>query len=367
MTDKTEYFIPCLFITTNITPKTAHIFRYFLLNQVPSPMHHFRLFLIGVFLSGMISCHPEDTGPFRQHGYIQSADGAELYFQVRGTAEDSLVIIHGGPGAGIHSFLPSAEPLAKDFTLLFYDQRGGGKSTLPEDTTRLKPEYFVEDLEAVRRYFKLDSMNVLTHSFGSVILAEYATQYPNRLNRVVFHGSTGPVRADMGEYYRAKSQQAPPVPDTSLTNRASTLLSQLLAGNADDPVSVCREYENLSKQIATIRGERASHRGSTCNAPPEAVKYYYQYTAQLAPAFFGNWDYTEKLQNFKAPLLVIYGKEDSLAISSQRIWTKITPNSRLLLVPEADKGSLSDNPDFTLHAITTFFEGNWPDLSEASE
>ncbi|WP_421775442.1 alpha/beta fold hydrolase [Gracilimonas sp.] len=326
-----------------------------------------RIIFLGITFSAIFSCTQIEKEAITRDGYIQTNDGAELYYKVQGLGSDTLLIIHGGPGAGINSFSPSAEPLAKDFTLIFYDQRGGGKSTLPEDTTLLKPEYFVEDLEAVREYFNLNSMNILTHSFGSIVLAEYATKYSYHLKRVVFHGSTGPVRAEMGEYYRARAQQASPVPDTSLTNRASTLLTQLLEGTADDPISVCREFEQLSKKIATMRGEKASHKGSTCAAPAEAVKYYYQYTAQLAPALFGKWDYSEKLQDFKAPLLVVYGKEDSLAISSQRRWTKIIPNSRLLLVPEADKGSLSDNPDFTLDAITTFFEGHWPEQAEASE
>lgn len=330
-------------------------------------MHLNRLLFIGIIFTCFISCSQIEKEAETRDGFVQTNDGAELYYQVLGSGSDTLVILHGGPGAGINSFLPSAEPLANNFTLIFCDQRGGGKSTLPKDTARLKPEYFVEDLEAVRRYFNLDSMNVLTHSFASIVLAEYATKYPHRLNRVVFHGSTGPVRAEMGEYYRAKAQQASPISDTSLTNRASALLASLLEGSADDPVSTCREYEQLSKQIAIMRGERASHRGSTCDAPSEAVKYYYQYTAQLAPAFFGNWDYTEKLKGFNAPLLVVYGKEDTLALSSQRRWTEIIPNSRLLLVPEADKGSLSDNPDFTLQAITTFFEGNWPEQDAGNE
>ncbi|WP_428236079.1 alpha/beta fold hydrolase [Gracilimonas sp.] len=330
-------------------------------------MHLNRLLFIGIIFTCFISCSQIEKEAETRDGFVQTNDGAELYYQVRGSGSDTLVILHGGPGAGINSFLPSAEPLTNNFTLIFYDQRGGGKSTLPKDTTRLKPKYFVEDLEAVRRYFNLDSMNVLTHSFGSIVLAEYTIKYSHHLNRVVFHGSTGPVRSEMGEYYRAKAQQASPVSDTSLTNRASALLASLLEGSADEPVSTCREYEQLSKQIAAMRGERPSHRGSTCDAPAEAVKYYYQYTAQLAPAFFGNWDYTGKLNDFEAPLLVVYGKEDALAISSQRRWTEIIPSSRLLLVPEADKGSLSDNPNFTLQAITTFFEGNWPEQVEGNE
>lgn len=321
-------------------------------------MNFNHLTFLGIICSVTISCDPKESTEAFKDGFIQSSDKTELYYQVRGSADDSVVVIHGGPGAGINSFLPSVHPLVKDYTLILYDQRGGGKSTLPEDTNKLHPQYFVEDLEAIRRHFKLSSMNVLTHSFGSIVLAEYATIYPDRLKRVIFHGSTGPIRADMGAYYQAKSRQAAPIADTSLINRASELLANLLEGKAEDPISACREYEQISKKIAVMRGELVSHKGSTCDAPPEAVKYYYQYTAQLGPALFGNWDYTGKLDNFTSPVLIMYGILDSLAIPSQKSWTEIIPNSRLLLVPKADKGSLSDNPEFALHAIKRFLDGN---------
>ncbi len=320
-------------------------------------------FTVFVICAG-VSCSPDKALEINKDGFIQTGDHTEIYYQVMGSAPDTIMILHGGPGAGINSFKPSAKPLAKDFTLIFYDQRGGGKSTLPEDTTKLKPEYFVEDLEAVRSHFGLEKMNVITHSFGSLVLAEYALKYPEKINRAILHGSTGPIRSQMGEYYQRKAQQTPAIPDTALTNQVSTLLGDLLNGTAEHPISTCKEYERLSRTIAQQRGERANYKGSTCEAPAEAVAYYYQYTAQLAPAFWGEWDYTGKLDAFDTPLLVIYGGEDSLAIPSQQSWIDITPNSRLLLVPNAVKGSLSDNPKFTITAIKRFFEGNWPEQTE---
>lgn len=324
-------------------------------------MQYNRYIFIGIIFFTGISCSPQETGEVVQDGFIEGYDGAELYYQVRGSAADSLIIIHGGPGAGMNSFLPSVKPLVKNFTLILYDQRGGGKSTLPEDTTKLKSKYFVEDLEAIRSHFGIKKMNVITHSFGSILLAEYALKYPDKLNRVVFHGSTGPIRSEMASYYQAKAQRTPAITDTALTNRATELLTALLNGTAEDPVSTCEEYESISRSIASKRGEQVNYKGSTCEAPPEAVKYYYKYTAQLAPAYFGSWDYTEKLNTFEAPLLVIYGAEDSLAIPSQQSWIDITPNSRLLLVPNAGKPSLADNPEFVLPAINRFFEGAWPE------
>lgn len=105
---------------------------------------------------------------------------------------------------------------------------------------------------------------------------------------------------------------------------------------------------------------KASGCGSECAAPPDAVAYYYHHTAQLGPKYFGDWDFTEGLEDATAPLLLVYGEQDSLAISEQREWASSVPNGRLLLVPDAGKPAFSDNPDFVFPAIDTFFRGAWP-------
>lgn len=60
--------------------------------------------------------------------YLAGAEGAEIHYRVLGTGTDTVVIVHGGPGAGMETELPDWRPLAEHFALVFYDQRGGGRS-----------------------------------------------------------------------------------------------------------------------------------------------------------------------------------------------------------------------------------------------
>lgn len=301
------------------------------------------------------------TVSLTEEGYLDGAGNARIYYNIWGGGSDTLVVIHGGPGAGINSVLPSVNPLARNHVLILYDQRGGGRSSLPADTTKLKPRYFVEDLEAVRRYFGLQKMNLVTHSFGSILAARYAQKYPDHLNRIVFHGATGPNLKQELRLRRARANQSPPTPDSLLSERASALLQKLLAGTASDPVEACREYESISRKLAMARGDTPTYLGTSCEAPPEAVRYYYRYTARLGPRYFGEWDFTSGLEKLETPLLVVYGKEDSLMIPAQRSWASAVPNGRLLLVPDAGKAAFSDNPGYVFPAVTTFFDGRWPE------
>lgn len=294
-------------------------------------------------------------------GYLASAEGAEIHYRVLGMGTDTVVIVHGGPGAGMQTVLPDWEPLADRFVLVFYDQRGGGRSTLPADTSLLHARYFVEDLEAVRRHFGLQRLKLVTHSFGSVLAARYAQTYPGRVERMVFHGATGPRRVDAARLAR----EAPPSPDTALSRRMSEALGSLLRGTADDPVSTCERYEALGRRLAEARGEPATWRGTTCAAPPEAVRYYYRYTAQLAPRTFG-WDFTTGLEDVDAPLLVVHGERDSAALALQRDWAEAVPRGRLLAVTGAGKGAVSDRPELVLPAVESFLRGAWPADAEAA-
>lgn len=298
-----------------------------------------------------------------EDGHLPGAAGARLHYRVLGTGSDTVVVLHGGPGAGINSVLTDFAPLADRFTVVFFDQRGGGRSTLPADITLLHARYFVADLEAVRRHFNLERLALVTHSFGSIVAARYAREHPDRIERLVLHGATGPLRTEAARIARA----APPSPDTALSNRASALLRSLLQGTAEDPLATCEAYEAIGRKLAEARGEPTGWEGTTCAAPPEAVRYYYRHTAQFAPSTFGDWDFTSGLEHLAAPVLVVHGARDTAALPAQRAWAEAVPNGRLLLVPRAGKGAIADRPDVVVAAVTTFLGGEWPAGAEAVE
>jgi proline iminopeptidase len=73
---------------------------------------------------------------------VTGAGGAKIFYEVVGSGEDTVVVVHGGPGAGINDSRPDLEPLTKSRVVIFHDQRGGGRSELP-DTTLLTPKHYV--------------------------------------------------------------------------------------------------------------------------------------------------------------------------------------------------------------------------------
>lgn len=301
-----------------------------------------------------VCCSQETPQKKSSDGYIEVSDGVELYYRIMGSASarDTIVVIHGGPGAGMNAVLEPVLPLADHFVLLFYDQRGGGKSSLPDDTGLLHADYFIEDLEMVRRHFNMESMNLFAHSFGAILAADYAKRFPERVKRMSFISAVGPNREEAAKVYQA----SPASPDTVLSNRAQSMLSELLQGTAENPAANCDKYEEINRTLAEMRGETVTWTGTVCDASPEAVAYYFQFTAQITPRTFGNWDYTYDMNLVDSALLVIHGEKDSLSAYSQKLWVKAFPNGQLTTIPEAGKSAITDQPEFVFPQLVDFFK-----------
>src|ERR1700756_4057862 len=96
-----------------------------------------------------------------------------------------MIVLHGGPDFDISYLLPELDRLSDKFHLIYYDQRGRGRSAdhvKPEDVT-LESE--MSDLDEVRQHFHLDKVVLLGHSWGTVLDLEYALRHSEHVSRLV--------------------------------------------------------------------------------------------------------------------------------------------------------------------------------------
>lgn len=290
----------------------------------------------------------------RTEGYLPGAGGVQLFYRVVG-AGDPVIVIHGGPGGDMELLSQDLEPLSKNHRLIFYDQRGGGRSDLPKDTSFLDAKYFVEDLEAVRRFFGLDQVTLLAHSFGPVLAAKYTETYPQRVGRLIFMGAIGPQAADASAFSREVARRMPP----EALERMAVVVEQFQGQGDVDRVALCREYESLAA-TALPAGEVRPH-GSMCNVSKEALDYSLRYTSRITFESFGKWDFTKSLQNISAPLLVLYGNQDPSPISSQQAWANAVRDGRLLVIGGGGHSPHVSHPEQVFDAINAFLNGRWPE------
>jgi proline iminopeptidase len=108
--------------------------------------------------------------------------GVRLFTRRVGTGPP-VVVLHGGPGAHHDYLLPQYDLLARGRTLLYYDQRGGGKSPVARDTRAGWREH-VADLDALRAHWGLEALTLLGYSWGGLLALLYALAHRDRTERL---------------------------------------------------------------------------------------------------------------------------------------------------------------------------------------
>lgn len=122
------------------------------------------------------------------------------------------VVLHGGPGAHHDYLLPGFDRLAVGRTLIYYDQRGGGKSPVDREVPCGWPEH-VADLEALRRVWGIDRLSLAGYSWGGLLAVLYALEHPTRVASLALVSPAPMWRGARDEYERrlAERNRAPEI------------------------------------------------------------------------------------------------------------------------------------------------------------
>lgn len=149
--------------------------------------------------------------------------------------------------------LPDMDRLSDRFRLIYYDQRGRGKSVegvLPEDV-RMESE--IEDLEALREYFQLDSVALLGHSWGGVLAMEYALRHPDHFSGLILL-NTAPASADDFKLLQYRRKRA-----AADLEKLSTIASDggYLAGDPDAVAEYYRIHFRATSGTRRISKDRS--------------------------------------------------------------------------------------------------------------
>lgn len=281
-------------------------------------------------------------------GLVDSQGGVGIFTRSVG-AGPHIVVIHGGPGMDHESLAADLAPLAQRHLLIYYDQRGGGRSTLPDDPSLLTIDHHVADLEAIRKHYGLEKLTILAHSFGPAIAALYALEHPARVDRMIFLGPIPPRKGTFFEDY-GRNLEARLSPEDA--RRADELAKRMNDGV--DVVASCREYWRIETPPRLAKGVAlAVVKSDLCAASAEAIQHGMSKTNPATFGSLGEWDWRERLKTVRAPVLIIYGVEDAIPLEQVREWTAL-PNSRLLELEGAGHFPHAEKPDIVFPASEEF-------------
>lgn len=119
-------------------------------------------------------------------GRLYVGDGHEIYFEEHGNREANTTIIHihGGPGANFSEKHFALYDLSVH-RVVFFDQRGCGKSTPFAATDNNTTQHLIADIELLRKHFDLEKISLVGGSWGSTLSLFYAIAHPERVERML--------------------------------------------------------------------------------------------------------------------------------------------------------------------------------------
>jgi len=130
----------------------------------------------------------------------RTINGVSLYERRAGEGPP-VVVLHGGPGAHHDYLLPGFDALAEGRLLIYYDQRGGGRSAVARDVPVGWREH-VADLEALRVCWGYEDLTLLGYSWGGLLAMLYAIEYPGRVARLALVSAAPVWRQARDEFER---------------------------------------------------------------------------------------------------------------------------------------------------------------------
>jgi len=212
-----------------------------------------------------------------------------------------VFVLHGGPGAHHDYLLPQYDQLARDRRLTFYDQRGGGASSVERDVPVGWREH-VADLEALRQRWGHERLTLLGYSWGGLLALLYAAQHPTRVERLALVAPASITRERRDEFERrfAKRMADPRLAAERTALQASGLRER-------DPDAYWKRAFTLS-----VWGYFADPTKASELTPFRVTER----TQREVWESLGDYDLRAALRAVRVPALVIQGREDPIPEAS---------------------------------------------------
>jgi proline iminopeptidase len=299
-----------------------------------------------------------------EEGYVTGADNVGIFYRKLGSGQDFVVFLHGGPGLSMQDGGYAMRPLGNAYTLIMYDQRGGGRSDLVKDPALLTADADVRDLEALRQHFGIEKMKLIGLSWGSGLAALYAGAHEERVSRLVF---LDPMPIALNPFAKERGEKIASLMKPEDTARLKELSNRAKNAKDEEIHAIYKEEIRIFFGPYLFHPEGHDRDWSQMSDVPVPAMRNAAVVGKAVNASLGNFDLRPTLAKLKMPTLVIEGEKTNVPLDSTREWAKSPSNARLLLIPDAGHATFIDQPNALLREIEIFLQGDWPKNSREIE
>ncbi len=281
------------------------------------------------------------------NGRLLDINGVKLFVKEIGQGEP-VIILHGGPGLFHDYFLPHMKKLAKNRKLIFFDQRGNGKSWMPVTADTYTLRNLIEDIEGIRKFYKLEKVNLMGHSFGGFLAMHYAVKYPEHIKSLVLMNSA-PASSELMMRAIINKQ-------TRYTKEDTAALGELMGSG---------EFLKANPEIVG-KFFRIAEKYSVSDPKFLDAVFAVPFTEntaknmlminQLSRQIFFKYDIFDLLPRIECPTLIIHGLEDFIPMESSKRIQKSIRDSELIILKNCAHYPFIETPDQLFPLLEDFYK-----------
>ncbi len=276
-----------------------------------------------LFITLFLACNDSDssyTTSNLDEGF-QEINGADIYYKIIGEGEP-ILIIHGGPGLDHSYLLPQMEILARDYQLIFYDQRACGKSSIDVDTMSVGIDGFMKDIDGIRKMVGYDKITIMGHSWGGLLAMYYGIRYPDHINSMILLNSLSPDSEYRIEENKILAERQTPGDSTEL---ASIMASEEFKNHQ------ASAYEKLFGVFFRKEFYDPEKAGLLTLTFPENF-YERSQILQHLGRDLSSYNLFDSLKSIEFPVLIVYGDYEPASKSEATKMHKVLEGSRLEII-----------------------------------
>jgi proline iminopeptidase len=267
-----------------------------------------------------------------------------LYWARYGSGADPrLLVLHGGPGASHDYLLPQMLALTRSHELVFYDQRGGGRSRSGsgEDVTW---RTHVRDLAAVVVELGLEPLSIVGYSWGALLALLYAAEAKNDGKMPQPTGlvllDPAPATARLRQVFEAefaRRQREDPIRSW----REELQQSGLAARNRE-------EYRQRAFELS-VAGYFADPSRARDLTPFRVIGKIQQSVWQS----LGDYDVTDRIWRLSLPAMVVHGRQDPIPLESSEAIARAL-EAELVVLEDCGHVPYVERPEELFAAVNRF-------------
>jgi proline-specific peptidase len=277
---------------------------------------------------------------------IVTAGRRSFEYVSRGKGPATLLVHPGGPGYTYHYLRTILRLANAHLRVILFNPRGVGGSWSPRRTSDYTIPNLAEDVEALRRAFRIEELHLLGFSAGGFVALEYAHRYERKLRSLLLCATAGSA-----EEIRSSNRMMRAAAPLAVRARLKELERQKAW---DSP-----EYSRITEAIARPFNLRfVEGTPKDLKASKLSQKVYRAMMTRTGDEFTvdGNvarWDGRRYYSKIEVPTLVLVGRYDFFLEPSQEMSDRIEP-AHLRVLPRSSHFAPLEQPREFLGAIREF-------------